>query len=150
MTLSQILIISHLSSTSFFTIQPTCSWSRSPGFLLEASKLWAVEQVSFPLVCHHHESGLQKQDGAERHTLHQQSPSSHSSPDDGVPRRESVTSGLTPLGVSFLAWRKYRTPPSVIASLNCPINPLAGWATFLSPTVHGRSDNIVVWSYHVY
>ena len=24
------------------------------------------------------------------------------------------------------------------------INPLAGRATFLSPTVHGRSDNIVV------
>ena len=25
------------------------------------------------------------------------------------------------------------------------VNPLAGRATFLSPTVHGRSDNIVVW-----
>ena len=25
-----------------------------------------------------------------------------------------------------------------------PVNPLAGRATFLSPTVHGRSDNIVV------
>ena len=25
------------------------------------------------------------------------------------------------------------------------VNPLAGRATFLSHTVHGRSDNIVVW-----
>ena len=27
-------------------------------------------------------------------------------------------------------------------------NPLAGRATFLSPTVHGRSDNIVVFPLH--
>ena len=30
---------------------------------------------------------------------------------------------------------------SIICQL---VNPLAGIATFLSPTVHGRSDNIVV------
>ena len=30
------------------------------------------------------------------------------------------------------------------------VNPLAGRATFLSLTVHGRSDNIVVWPYSMF
>ena len=33
---------------------------------------------------------------------------------------------------------------NLFTSLGFYINPLAGRATFLSPTVHGRSDNIVV------